>query len=392
MQEDKPLTSRFESFEAAPSDAVWQNIESQLGQKKKRRLVFWWTSVLAASVIFGLFLLPYFSSDSEPTTSKEIIRLNQNKSNETKTDAALEEQTIAKRKKSSLNSAGEKYLNNIKTQSFVSPFGEKLTIQSKKKVKIEEPFLTPELVPVDTPTPIAEIIKAELITDDSTINLVDNDNNSNTLVQPEIELPDPQVINKRWEIGLFVGAGRGNKIIDFQPLPSPSINPADQNNLEATSLSGNTNYEQPVIPIQVQAIIARDLGKKLRLTTGLGFGLYRKNIRLFQEDELIKLTPLAQIHIPVLMDFKIIEKKKWEWTTGPGVLLGYRFNKLNNDNKHQLTTNLQWQTALRYQLKKDWSLSVQPHYRYQLGDNSPAKTVFYKNHFWGVNVGLIRKF
>lgn len=36
------LAEKFRDFGAAPSDALWNSISEQLGEKKKRRIAAWW--------------------------------------------------------------------------------------------------------------------------------------------------------------------------------------------------------------------------------------------------------------------------------------------------------------------------------------------------------------
>jgi hypothetical protein len=65
---DRLFQEKFKDFEAAPPDFVWQNLEGQLLQdKKKRRVVpLWWRmgGIAAALVVGMLFLYPYFTGNT----------------------------------------------------------------------------------------------------------------------------------------------------------------------------------------------------------------------------------------------------------------------------------------------------------------------------------------
>lgn len=47
------LQERFEGYESAPSDAVWEGIESALNEDEKRGAWFWWFSPLGLSILAG---------------------------------------------------------------------------------------------------------------------------------------------------------------------------------------------------------------------------------------------------------------------------------------------------------------------------------------------------
>jgi hypothetical protein len=64
MMEDKKIERLFQEklkdFEMQPSPLVWENIESNLTKKKKRRIlpIWWFTSGIASMIVIGLLLFP----------------------------------------------------------------------------------------------------------------------------------------------------------------------------------------------------------------------------------------------------------------------------------------------------------------------------------------------
>ena len=91
---NKLFQEKFENFEISPDEMVWENIESKLKEKKKRRVIpFWWKlSGIAASLLIGLFI---YNNDSKPTLNvgnsvasqeKEKAKTNDNSVNKTKID------------------------------------------------------------------------------------------------------------------------------------------------------------------------------------------------------------------------------------------------------------------------------------------------------------------
>ncbi len=64
------LQEKFDDFGSIPSTDVWAEIERQLNQKKKRRaLIFWFSSGLAACFV-GLILLINFKTKEDYLANK----------------------------------------------------------------------------------------------------------------------------------------------------------------------------------------------------------------------------------------------------------------------------------------------------------------------------------
>lgn len=71
------LAEKFDGFGAAPSDALWGQIESAIGQnEKKRRGIIWWWFGGASAAAIGLFLV-YISVFNLPqnTSNNEMVNL-----------------------------------------------------------------------------------------------------------------------------------------------------------------------------------------------------------------------------------------------------------------------------------------------------------------------------
>ncbi|CAL2088579.1 Outer membrane protein with beta-barrel domain [Tenacibaculum sp. 190524A05c] len=82
MMEDKKIERLFQEklkdFEMQPSPLVWENIESNLTKKKKRRIlpIWWFTSGIASMIVIGLLLFPKAENVDEniPFETKETIK------------------------------------------------------------------------------------------------------------------------------------------------------------------------------------------------------------------------------------------------------------------------------------------------------------------------------
>ncbi|AUC16664.1 hypothetical protein BTO06_16590 [Tenacibaculum sp. SZ-18] len=79
MMEDKKIERLFQEklkdFEVQPSPLVWDNIESNLTKKKKRRIfpIWWFSSGVASLLIIGLFLYPYINDFEKNIPIEEKI-------------------------------------------------------------------------------------------------------------------------------------------------------------------------------------------------------------------------------------------------------------------------------------------------------------------------------
>lgn len=77
---NKLFQEKFENFEVTPDEIVWENIESKLKEKKKRRVIpFWWKlSGIAAALLIGLFV---YNNDSKTALNIGNSIVNQEKDN-----------------------------------------------------------------------------------------------------------------------------------------------------------------------------------------------------------------------------------------------------------------------------------------------------------------------
>lgn len=73
---DRLFQESFKDFEATPSDAVWENIELQLNQKKKSRKVIpiWWRYAGVAALLLLLLTvgINYFNTDNTTQTNQVV--------------------------------------------------------------------------------------------------------------------------------------------------------------------------------------------------------------------------------------------------------------------------------------------------------------------------------
>jgi hypothetical protein len=79
---DRLFQENFRDFEVTPDEKVWQNIEAELKEKKKRRVIpIWWKLAgVAAVLVFGLLVFNRFS-DSGDTTGNAVVNTDNGNGN-----------------------------------------------------------------------------------------------------------------------------------------------------------------------------------------------------------------------------------------------------------------------------------------------------------------------
>lgn len=392
MQEDRPLASRFEGFEAAPSDALWGNIEAGLSEKRKRRAIFWWFWGSAAVLVlsFGIY------KKAESSTNLETAQTTQ-----------LRGKSQVKNKQAVTKTNQETVRTTAINPSIVIP----QTLQgvsrnaSKNKSNSSETITTPEVSKnVSWPVKSSSFEVNSDQGDYATVelpNTMTEENDSlptNSLPNiPETTIDDIEPTNTRkkvFEIGFALGTGQGRKIINTPPNPTPSpINAIVFEGLDfSENADPNIQYWVPVSPFSIQLTFGRDLGRKFRVSSGLGFAQYGDRARLKEPKSWVLDTKLNVFQMSFTLDYKLIAANKLEWSTGPGIVWGVNHIQNGSLKTNRYLSSVQWQTALRYNISENWSAYLQPHYRFQLSDSDSGKSAFYHNHFYGLNVGFVRRF
>jgi len=73
---DRLFQEKFKDFEVAPPEFVWQNIETELQEKKKKRriLPLWFRlSGVAAILVIGMFIGWTFLNDGDNVNSNPVV-------------------------------------------------------------------------------------------------------------------------------------------------------------------------------------------------------------------------------------------------------------------------------------------------------------------------------
>ncbi|QYJ69105.1 hypothetical protein [Flavobacterium litorale] len=92
---DRLFQEKFKDFEATPPEFVWENIEAELKEKKKRRVIPIWFKLggVAAVLLLGLMLINPFNTEIE-TDNNPIVNSNGTNSNNANTPNKTTKGTI----------------------------------------------------------------------------------------------------------------------------------------------------------------------------------------------------------------------------------------------------------------------------------------------------------
>lgn len=71
---DKLFQDKLKNLAATPHKRVWAKIESKLGKKKPRVLLFWWfAGGIAALFLLGIFIFPFSENRNHVNINHLII-------------------------------------------------------------------------------------------------------------------------------------------------------------------------------------------------------------------------------------------------------------------------------------------------------------------------------
>lgn len=121
---DKLFQDKFKSLDYSPQEIVWENIEEQLKEKKKKRVIpFWWKLSGVAAVFFlglGLYTIAFDNNNSSnnsvvDSNDNSIISTNPNGKNELKDGTIRNNDVVVIKESNSKNSVLESNNNSIKS-------------------------------------------------------------------------------------------------------------------------------------------------------------------------------------------------------------------------------------------------------------------------------------
>ncbi len=411
MRENNSLGDKFAGFTSEPNPEVWENIERSLDEKPRRR-VFAWIFLVAGA--FAGIILWNFQGEVAPKNTKYVSKEN--------TMAKPAAQSASPSKASAENKIAQ---NELLPGKFQSGSGQSLINKRILKASWAVP-LQPNLSSLnqmEEPNPTkgstTELKASENVINNSTVNthidapkdelLSENTLKENASKQDSLDrsiLPDSSVLSQqntavkiekpqpricRWQLQAQIGAF-GSRKEEMVVVPSP-YDPYFEGTGNVVSggylpiTLGNPNVIKPYRSILANYSVLASYNpiSRWRLTTGFSYLRYY----IYTLDDHTLRSGAHYIQIPVIADFKLLNKPKWEWSLGTGASVGYVFEKKSASQFSSWRSDFIAQTSLRYALTQRMLLQVQPQARFVFWDKEMGKVNKLSPWYWGGNVGVI---
>lgn len=415
MQNSDFLKNKFDDFTGHVPEEVWNNVAATLDNKKKRRVLFWWLSGVSAAAIvvlgFGIYwfgcservaacaeTLASQDPPSVPVQSQELEKSRKSLSTSSELNSDLHNAPNRQFQQVTDNHALGK---EIGRKSVTRDNSNKSTEASQTSLDIRNiielyapPHLNSEALAKEglsinlnkTDTVEAALIVEEAIR----LDLQKEKGGDHDVVVQTVQPPVfPQ---KKWEVALIGGffATKQQASPYFLSLGN-SIAP----NFESSSSSvdyfnisqSEADQSSPVIRFSLFRTgisINREMGSHWRLETGLHYLRYG----VFYESSKSWSREAQMIQVPVSAHFSLIGSKFIDWRIGSGVGMSYVFRQADPVFRSEWFNN----TTVVFTLQDSWSLFVQPEARMVFFDSRLPQIGKLSQWYWGVNLGVVRRF
>ncbi len=381
MQNDKfkgILGSKFETFGAEPTDALWGNINASLHEENKKRGIIWWIIGLGIAALMLISGLVY-NSNNDVFQKNEMHPIAKNRL--TKKESQLTPIVKNSAEKSDLTSKR----NNYKQSSL------RLTTEQKenREERLEKIALNKEIEKSKEDFQLNELRKDKFI-DLEKIAL--NDINSIETIQfPKSQMNCIRPIKKRarrWEIGIGLMA--------YTPLIKNSIeineveNFSDpQPDVQELLTTQNFNAQKP---LGIDFYLGYSLNSNMKITGGLEY--FRTSFMQKTGFENLENQPnqfiAHSIGIPIGIQKRIFRKKRFDFGIELNVINELiRVKQVNTDASSLVINNLS-ENKIDYLGAFDFGIVASYHlsdkFKIQL---SPDLRWYFKNKINGLNTPLI---
>lgn len=393
MHEDKTLASRFENFGAEPSAELWSKIESGLVQNTAKKRFFWIFGLSSLTALIASALIWNSNAQMEVGKTTSVSKWSNHQIGGNTNEGSVANNSIAatasitKQTKPTnetffkSNTAGiaahHKYNGRVKT---------KPTKNKSQLLNGENEIALPSEINLQTKESAIENNTKTV----EMANIIDSTKAKTKELEPLAKSPDIVIIPEekkkpKFEVSFSLGAARGLKTPILFYQPPGSTPPATYTPLSQTG----SDYSIAYNPLMFQLLIGMDIKRRFRAYSGLSVVSYSYADFSYGTNEKGLSGPRTLLEIPVLFDYKIINRPKWEWLIGTGVNAVYSPKSV--DEGASLAFTFQGHSALRYSVKENWQIAFQPTFRYQGSGYSGFGLPFYKKGMLGANLGLVWK-
>jgi len=421
MQTDQPgsLKEKFGGFGAAPSDQLWNTIDSKLNQKerKKRGAFWWWFTGVAAGLTF-IFLVFRFGYEIGKRESQGSLVINLDEKSQNQQN--IENSEIISEENPSNQTELNKDLNKIKedknehtvhhseseNQSHSNQQGE--SANEEKRVIIVQP----DVAVLHQRVELSGVSGDEklVLMPEADVKKLKNDN------EVPFELNsvaiEKQKASGKWEIGLNAGTlntinASNQKVFTDQNNFLATDNLPDENTIQG---SGLESYNlQPEFsstirrPLFFELTAQRNFGRRWSIASGLQFNFISGVNNYLAGDLQSSRSRFFSIAIPLAVEMDLIKRRRFEfnWVAG----LNYEFPMVQHLTNTYYNTSIASQKSLSFcsgymisaftaprftfNLNENIALQFAPQLRYYFHQTINSEMPLLKRNLWGgISVGV----
>jgi len=407
MQNKNTLQDKFKDFGAQPSDALWDSIASNLGNKRKKKVIWFWWIGAAASIVLILGLSFYLN---EKNTNHKVVSNHSNIQNESeKTEEGLDKKKLGPQTKI------EK-VESIETQP---------TKPSINTVAVTQKAL--QQTAIATTNPKHSIENALVNTKPEHI-ILNNEHHQlscedcNLTIKPRpievltVALPQNLVLNtltspkqsRQFEYSFnavtFFNVNKDEQDYALQTTAStnssqtPSL--ADGFSADESLLTNSNTQFNRSIPLVFRLGIATKLSNRFKIQSGLDFGWIRTTP--LNTNYYYQTSSNFTIGVPIFINLNIINKRRFDFNANLGAINDFALLKQDKTYMYKtLQTNtfqftkgflggLETGVSFNYKFNEKLKLGVGTGIRWYYYQNHPSLSSQNKNNtFYNLNLGLI---
>jgi len=412
MQNKYSLQDKFKDFGAQPSDALWDSIASNLDNKPKKKIIwFWWLGAVASiALILGLsFYLNEKDTNHKVTSNHTNI---QNESVKTKDELDENEKELVTQTKS-------EELESIETLP---------TKPSINTVAVTQKALRQTAIATTITTNPKHSIENALVNTKPEHIILNNEHHQlscedcNLTIKPRpievlaVTLPQNLVLNtltspkqsRQFEYSFsavtFFNVNKDEQDYALQTTAStnssqtPSLADGFSAN-ESLLTNSNTQFNRS-IPLVFRLGIATKLSSRFKILSGLDFGWIRTTP--LNTNYYYQTSSNFTIGIPVFLKFNVINKRHFDFNANLGAINDFALSKQDKTYMYKtLQTNtfqftkgflggLETGVSFNYKFNEKLKLGVGTGIRWYYYQNHPSLSSQNKNNtFYNLNLGLI---
>ncbi|UKN03658.1 PorT family protein [Paracrocinitomix mangrovi] len=387
------LKDKFQDYGAAPSEALWGDIEAALdgGERKKRGAFWWWFS----GVSLAMTAVILFVVNIDQGSNDHLANNNSNESSLVDVDENQEESISNNDTSKDIVEENEILVDEVKSANQQSS-----SVQSTKSVIAKN-----EYVPFEN----VEKVEHDVISSSDFIAKLPNQRVG--LLQNIFQYPQMQPIeeftpkvNRPWEVGFEFGYY--NDVDQFFNPQEEMINtvvPPLNTYADAAIMNGNelALYNGQVRSTMfVRGFVGRYFSNRFAWRTGLDFGQTKYVSQLNQVENF--QTTLSSVGIPFSVKFDAIQKKNFRWRFEGGVITELPIHQsvsFQSDLAQEATKSssvgigyrgaLKLGTSLDFRIKNTLHMHISPAYRWYFYQTYPSQVpLLDRKHWVGGTVGL----